>query len=79
LDTTMQNVEKTWALNQHSFYAEILTDRYLCRSVYCCYIKLWIQISNPAYWYCTMQIVSAAGLLVPEGSIRPVVSVLKEL
>jgi hypothetical protein len=26
LDTTMQNVEKTWALNQHSFYAEILTD-----------------------------------------------------
>ena len=48
----------------------------LCRSVYCCYIKLLIQISNPAYWYCTMQIVSAAGLLVPDGSIRPVVSAL---
>jgi hypothetical protein len=26
LDTTMQNVENKWALNQHSFYAEILTD-----------------------------------------------------
>ena len=26
LDTTMQNVEKTWALNKHSFYAEILTN-----------------------------------------------------
>ena len=37
-------------------------NRDLCQSVYCCYIKLWIQISNPAYWYCTMQIVSAAGL-----------------
>ena len=48
----------------------------LCRSVYCCYIKLLIEISNPAYWYCTMQIVSAAVLLVPESSICPVVSVL---
>ena len=48
----------------------------LCRYVYCCYFKLWIQISNPAYWYCTMQIVSAVGLLVSEGSIRPVVSAL---
>ena len=26
LDTTMQNVEKTWALNKHSFYAEILAN-----------------------------------------------------
>ena len=29
LDTTVQNVEKTWTLlqtTQHSFYAEILTD-----------------------------------------------------
>ena len=31
---------------------------------------------NCSIWYCTMQIVSAAGLLVPEGSIRPMVSAL---